>query len=332
MSTPDPRRTPQGPRHTLCLRAALTPTSRRGSCALRPLPGASCAAVPPTRAPTRRGSPGCASAAGGPVLGLEVRHRREQRVLSGLVDGPRQDACRESRPPRKSPAQSGALAGPQDRVPAPAQRLAACWGRAEPFGHRVGRGCDGAAARAARGSAVSGRESRLPCHPPVAAPFTQDPAVTPAQARAVCRRENPSWTSVQLERCGPCVRAHTRGRVCTRLYVCLRACVYVCTCVHVPHSASRPLAAPRSPRASRPVPMGPGRRQARGVDGPGGSCRAASVGLTGLRRLRRGGGRPRPVHTGDQGVGGAQPAHRQADRPVPGGGPVSRGRGAPHVG
>lgn len=136
-----------------------------------------------------------------------------------------------------------------------------------------------------------------------------------------------SWSAVA--RACVRVRAHTRGRVCTRLYVCLRACVYVCTCVHVPHSASRPLAAPRSPRASRPVPVGPGRRQARGVDGPGGSCRAASVGLTGLRRLRRGGGRPRPVHAGDQGVGGAQPAHRQADRPVPGGGPVSRGRGGP---
>lgn len=252
MSTPDPRRTPQGPHHTLCLRAALTPTSRRGSCALRPLPGASCAAVPPTRAPTRRGSPGCASAAGGPVLGLEVRHRREQRVLSGLVDGPRQDARRESRPPRNSPAQSGALAGPQDRVPAPAQRLAACWGRAEPFGHRAGRGCDGAAARAARGSAVSGRESRLPCHPPVAAPFTQDPAVTPAQARAVCRRENPSWTSVQLERCGPRVRACACAHAWTRVHssVCVLACmrVRVHVCAHAAlrlQAAGRPSLSPR---------------------------------------------------------------------------------------
>lgn len=250
MSTPDPRRTPQGPRHTLCLRAALTPTSRRGSCALRPLPGASCAAVPPTRAPTRRGSPGCASAAGGPVLGLEVRHRREQRVLSGLVDGPRQDARRESRPPRNSPAQSGALAGPQDRVPAPAQRLAACWGRAEPFGHRAGRGCDGAAARAARGSAVSGRESRLPCHPPVAAPFTQDPAVAPAQARAVCRRENPSWTSVQLERCGPRVRAcaHPWTRVHSSVCVlaCMRVRVHVCARAALRlQAAGRPSLSPR---------------------------------------------------------------------------------------
>lgn len=271
MSTPDPRRTPQGPRHTLCLRAALTPTSRRGSCALRPLPGASCAAAPPTRAPTRRGSPGCASAAGGPVLGLEVRHRREQRVLSGLVDGPRQDARRKSRPPRNSPAQSGALAGPQDRVPAPAQRLAACWGRAEPFGHRVGRGCDGAAARAARGSAVSGRESRLPCHPPVAAPFTQDPAVAPAQARAVCRRENPSWTSVQLERCGPCVRVRACAHLWTRVHssVCVLACmrvrVHVCARAALRlQAAGRPSLSPRQqarPRGAREA-AGPRRGRA----------------------------------------------------------------------
>lgn len=271
MSTPDPRRTPQGPHHTLCLRAALTPTSRRGSCALRPLPGASCAAVPPTRAPTRRGSPGCASAAGGPVLGREVRHRREQRVLSGLVDGPRQDARRESRPPRKSPAQSGALDGPQDRVPAPAQRLAACWGRAEPFGHRAGRGCDGAAARAARGSAVSGRESRLPCHPPVAAPFTQDPAVTPAQARAVCRRENPSWTSVQLERCGPRVRACACAHAWTRVHssVCVLACmrvrVHVCARAALRlQAAGRPSLSPRQqarPRGAREA-AGPRRGRA----------------------------------------------------------------------
>lgn len=271
MSTPDPRRTPQGPRHTLCLRAALTPTSRRGSCALRPLPGALCAAVPPTRALTRRGSPGCASAAGGPVLGLEVRHCREQRVLSGLVDGPRQDARRESRPPRNSPAQSGALAGPQDRVPAPAQRLAACWGRAEPFGHRAGRGCDGAAARAARGSAVSGRESRLPCHPPVAAPFTQDPAVAPAQARAVCRRENPSWTSVQLERCGPRVRAcvcahpwtHVHSSVC--VLACMRVRVHVCARAALRlQAAGRPSLSPRQqarPRGAREA-AGPRRGRA----------------------------------------------------------------------
>lgn len=275
MSTPDPRRTPQGPRHTLCLRAALTPTSRRGSCALRPLPGASCAAVPPTRAPTRRGSPGCASAAGGPVLGLEVRHRREQRVLSGLVDGPRQDARRESRPPRKSPAQSGALDGPQDRVPAPAQRLAACWGRAEPFGHRAGRGCDGAAARAARGSAVSGRESRLPCHPPVAAPFTQDPAVAPAQARAVCRRENPSWTSVQLERCGPRVRACAcvRTPVDACALVCMCACVHACTCARVCTCRTPPPG--RWPPLALPAPAGPS------PWGLGGGRPAAWTGLAG---------------------------------------------------
>lgn len=275
MSTPDPRRTPQGPHHTLCLRAALTPTSRRGSCALRPLPGASCAAVPPTRAPTRRGSPGCASAARGPVLGLEVRHRREQRVLSGLVDGPRQDARRESRPPRNSPAQSGALDGPQDRVPAPAQRLAACWGRAEPFGHRVGRGCDGAAARAARGSAVSGRESRLPCHPPVAAPFTQDPAVAPAQARAVCRRENPSWTSVQLERCGPRVRACVcvRTPVDACALVCMCACVHACTCACVCTCRTPPPG--RWPPLALPAPAGPS------PWGPGGGRPAAWTGLAG---------------------------------------------------
>lgn len=185
------------------------------------------------------------------------------------------DARRESRPPRKSPAQSGALAGPQDRVPAPAQRLAACWGRAEPFGHRAGRGCDGAAARAARGSAVSGRESRLPCHPPVAAPFTQDPAVTPAQARAVCRRENPSWTSVQLERCGPRVRACVcvRTPVDACALVCMCACVHACTCARVCTCRTPPPG--RWPPLALPAPAGPS------PWGPGGGRPAAWTGLAG---------------------------------------------------
>lgn len=275
MSTPDPRRTPQGPRHTLCLRAALTPTSRRGSCALRPLPGASCAAMPPTRAPTRRGSPGCASAARGPVLGREVRHRREQRVRSGLVDGPRQDARRESRPPRNSPLSPEPSTAPRTEFqPLPSALLPAGGGRS-PSGHRAGRGCDGAAARAARGSAVSGRESRLPCHPPVAAPFTQDPAVAPAQVRAVCRRENPSWTSVQLERCGPRVRACVcvRTPVDACALVCMCACVHACTCARVCTCRTPPPG--RWPPLALPAPAGPS------PWGPGGGRPAAWTGLAG---------------------------------------------------
>lgn len=277
MSTPDPRRTPQGPHHTLCLRAALTPTSRRGSCALRPLPGASCAAAPPTRAPTRRGSPGCASAAGGPVLGLEVRHCREQRVLSGLVDGPRQGArsaptlAASHGPLVTAPLSPEPSTAPRTEFqPLPSALLPAGGGRS-PSGHRAGRGCDGAAARAARGSAVSGRESRLPCHPPVAAPFTQDPAVTPAQARAVCRRENPSWTSVQLERCGPRMRACACAHPWTRVHssvcvlVCMRVRVHVCARAALRlQAAGRPSLSPRQqarPRGAREA-AGPRRGRA----------------------------------------------------------------------
>lgn len=162
------------------------------------------------------------------------------------------DARRESRPPRNSPLSPEPSTAPRTEFqPLPSALLPAGGGRS-PSGHRAGRGCDGAAARAARGSAVSGRESRLPCHPPVAAPFTQDPAVAPAQARAVCRRENPSWTSVQLERCGPRVRACACAHAWTRVHssVCVLACmrvrVHVCARAALRlQAAGRPSLSPR---------------------------------------------------------------------------------------
>lgn len=102
---------------------------------------------------------------------------------------------------------------------------------------------------------------------------------------------------------------------------------YACACA-TPHLqvTGRP-SLPLRPREGTwpqapagPSPWGPRRQQA-----PGGSRGAPPRSHGAALCLCRRGGWPRPVQTGDQGVGGAQPAHRQADRPVPGGGPVSRG-------
>lgn len=136
-----------------------------------------------------------------------------------------------------------------------------------------------------------------------------------------------------LQRWKPSVCVHradleVRAQQRTCVPVCAAVCACACPCAcplqpPLPGSLA-PLSPSRGervcgPAAGRLIPQDPWLQK------------AASLGLcsgpAGSSVSRRRGGRPRPVAAGDQGVGGTQPAHRQANRPVPGGGPVSGHRG-----
>lgn len=250
----------------------MTPTSRRGSCALRPLPGASCAAMPPTRAPTRRGSPGCASAAGGPVLGLEVRHCREQRVLSGLVDGPRQDARRESRPPRNSPLSPEPSTAPRTEFqPLPSALLPAGGGRSPSgtgwavavTGLRLGP-LGGQRCRA--GSRVFPVTHLSPPPLPKTLRSLQPRRVLSAGVKTL-RGQVCSWSAVARACVRVCACAHPWTRVHSSVCVlaCMRVRVHVCARAALRlQAAGRPSLSPRQqarPRGAREA-AGPRRGRA----------------------------------------------------------------------